>query len=362
MEMDLISLQPHWHEMDVKRQADVVLARAFASDIAGRLGFSPGKKADIVLSVSEMAQNHIKHKTVSGRLRFFGQRLLDRSVMSISSLDMGPGITNIKKALEDGISSSNGLGTGLGCIRRIADRFAICSGKLGVFPCPDLLSFELESVTLVTAEFFFPSVRNREFPLDFSYLIRPVDGEKYCGDFFFFCCEKEKQAMVVMDALGHGKEAAEAVSAAMDFLRAVPASAEPLEMLMEAGRGLAHSRGVSAQAVRVDTSKCVVDTAAVGNVNQYLYVDGRPVKVSGHPGILGPVISKSSISTERFENFTSVMGIIHTDGLGSVPQVKFGQTERSMSALLWTHYLFSCCNQGMVSGDDATLVVWKCRD
>ncbi len=360
--MDLISMQPLWHEMEVKKQADVALARAVASKMAEGLGFSPEKRADIVLSVSEMAQNHVKHHTVSGRLRFFGQCLLERSVMSISSLDMGPGITNIKKALEDGITSSNGLGTGLGCIRRIADRFAICSGKLGDFPCPDLLSFELESVTLVTAEFYSVSSRVQESPLDFSYLIRPVSGERYCGDCVFSLSEDDTQAIVVMDALGHGKEAAEAASVAVEFLKAMPATAEPIEMLMEAGRGLVHSRGVSAQAVRVDTASCVVDTAAIGNVNQYLYLDGRPVKVSGHPGILGPVISRSSISTERFLNFQSVLGIMHTDGLGSVPQVKFQQTERSMSALLWTHYLFSCCNQGLVTGDDATLVVWKCRD
>ncbi len=359
--MDLISMQPLWREMEVNRQADVAMARAVASDIAGSLGFTREKIADIVLSVSEMAQNHVKHRTISGRIRFFGQRQRKGSVMSISSLDMGPGITNLRKALRDGISSTNGLGSGLGCIRRVADRFAICSGKLGDFPCPDLLSFELESVTLVTAEFHSRWPDDFDTLVDFSYLIRPATGEKYCGDAFFFCSDNGFQAMVVMDALGHGQEAAEAVYGAWDFIKAVPAHAEPLEMLMEAGRGLVHSRGVSAQAVRVDTLNRVMETAAVGNVNQHLYIDGKPTRISGHPGILGPVISKSSISLERFEGFRSIMGIIHTDGMGSVPTVKFQQSERSISSLLWTHYLFSCCNKGLVSEDDATLVVWKWR-
>ncbi len=112
----------------------------------------------------------------------------------------------------------------------------------------------------------------------------------------------------------------------------------------------------------VDLKNRVIDTGAVGNVNQYLYIDGRPRNITGHPGVLGPVISRSSISEERFENFRSVLGLIFTDGMGRVPELKFQQSETSMSALLWVHYLFSCCNLGRVPEDDATLVVWKWQE
>ncbi len=360
--MDLISLQPLWHEMDIRNQAHVSLARAKAAEISRHLGFSQGKQGDIVLSVSEMAQNHVKHHTISGRIRFFGQRSSMGSIMSVSSLDMGPGIPHIKMALKDGITSANGLGSGLGCIRRIADRFAICSGKLGEFPCPDLLGLEAESVTLVSAEFFQGKRLELQAPVDFSYLIRPAKGESYCGDGVFFNSEPEVLAMVVIDALGHGREAADAVSRAVECLEMMPVNTNPVDMLLEAGRGLSRSRGISAQAVRVDIANRFIEVAAVGNVSQYLYIDGRARKISGHPGVLGPVISRSSISKETFHGINSVLGLIFTDGLGEVPKLKFQQSETSISALLWVQYLFSCCSRGEISTDDATLLVWKWQE
>ncbi len=355
-------MQPLWHEMEIMNQARVSTARAVAQDIAKTLGFSRDRQAEIVLSVSEMAQNHVKHQTVSGRLRFFGQRFPGGSVMSVSSLDMGPGIANIRMALADGITTSNGLGSGLGCIRRIADRFAICSGKLGDYPCPDLLSVEFESVTLVSAEFFLNGMKITDAPVDFSFLIRPVNGEAFCGDGFFFNWEKDIQSMVVIDALGHGEEAAEAVVRAKEFLKVIPPSTHPEDVLMEAGRGLVHSRGVSAQAVRVNVANRVIDIAAIGNVSQYLYIDGKPRNITGQPGVLGPVVARTGISKERFQGFSTVLGLIFTDGLGRVPELKFQQSETSISALLWTQYLFSCCNQGRIPVDDATLAVWKWQE
>jgi len=357
--MDLISMQPQWQELDVSRQAHVPLARKIAGNMSLDLGFSRDRQADIMLSVSEMAQNHVKHRTVSGRICFFGQRLPEYSVMSISSLDMGPGITNLRKALRDGVSSSNGLGSGLGCIRRKADRFAICSGKFGDFPCPDLLRMETESVTLVSAEFYSVKPGFFQYPVDLSYLIRPASRERFCGDGCHFTCDNQNMAIVVMDALGHGREAAEALSMALDLVRLMPASADPADVLLEAGKALVHSRGVSAQALRIDLSRGRVDTAAVGNVNQYLYIDGQPRKITGHPGMLGPVVSRSNMSLERIENFSSVLGLVYSDGLGSVPELKFQQSEAATSALLWTHYLFSCCSLARMPADDATLVVWK---
>ena len=353
-------MQPLWREIVVRDQTQVSISRAVAADFSRRLGFPVQKQADIVLSASEMAQNHIKHKTISGRLRFFGQRLAaDHSVMSISSLDMGPGIPSIKRAMRDGVSSSKGLGSGLGCIRRVADEFAICSGKFGDSPCPDLLSRETESVTLIAALFRYGSPAGRKSSVDFSYLIRPLHAERYCGDGFYARSDDDCFSIVLIDALGHGHDAAEAVSRAFELLRLIPASIKPYEVLVEMGRALSHSRGLSAQAVRLDMKNKVIDTAAVGNVSQYLYLDGKAQTITGRPGVLGPVTSRSSISEERFSNFRSVLGLLFTDGLDKVPRLKFQQSEMSMSALLWTHYLFPCCNKEKAPQDDATLAVWK---
>lgn len=362
MEMDLTEVQPLWDEIEIKNQAHVFLARGIAGDFSRRLGFTQKKQADIILSASEMAQNHVAHHTSAGRMLFFGHRIGNNLIMSISSLDRGPGIINIKRALQDGVSTSKGLGSGLGCIKRLADEFAICSGKIGSDACPDLLTGEKEFLTLVAAAFLVPDHCLTNTPVKFFHLIRPANNGQFCGDSFYFSHDQAFVSLIVIDALGHGKSAAEAAARAIEAIEILPPATKPIEVLLRAGETLVHTRGMAAQAIRIDLQRRIIETATVGNVNQRLYLDGKPQYITGKSGVLGPVTSRSMILEKRYSNFTQAMGLIFTDGVRRIPELRFNQAIMSFPPMLWTQYLFNSCDLACVPQDDATLVVWKWQD
>ena len=90
------------------------------------LGFDEQAAGRSALVATELATNLLKH---AGR----GQILLDRyrdssgSGLEILSLDKGPGIADLGRAMEDGYSTAGSMGTGLGAVRRQADEFAVYS-------------------------------------------------------------------------------------------------------------------------------------------------------------------------------------------------------------------------------------------
>ena len=357
--MDLEGLQPLWYEKGVSMEAHVLLARRAAKDFAKRLGFSEKRVADVSLCVTELAQNHLDHKTVQGLIRLFGQRTGEKeAVLVMSSLDMGPGM-KIKKRQDAGFLGRRGLGAGLDSVKRLADGFGLCSGKLGDFPCPDLLLGSREFETLIAASFVEPRERFMDIPMDFSFLIRPAGESSLCGDGFSFSFDYPFFQMVVMDALGKGGEAAQILAAAKRFLALVPPSTHPQDLLLALGKEIVGSRGIMAQAVRVNVEDPEILIGAAGDVEHILFINGKERFVSGRSGPVGPVNTKRVIEMTEITAFSEVMGIFYTDGLGRVPKLRFNQALMEIPAIIWTNYLFSLCGQEEMGQDDATLVVWK---
>ncbi len=81
----------------------------------------------IAAAISELARNIVKY---AGS----GEVLLRRnsdSMLLVIARDEGPGIPDVRAALEPGYSTSGGLGLGLPGVRRIADLFEIVSNGGG---------------------------------------------------------------------------------------------------------------------------------------------------------------------------------------------------------------------------------------
>jgi serine/threonine-protein kinase RsbT len=105
--------------------ADIVLARQGARQLASRLQFSGTDLTMIATAVSEVSRNIV---------RFAGDgevviQLLEspRPGVRIVARDTGPGIKDVEEALLDGYSTYNGLGMGLPGTRRLMDEFALVS-------------------------------------------------------------------------------------------------------------------------------------------------------------------------------------------------------------------------------------------
>lgn len=96
---------------------------------ASQMGFVDPKLSRILTSVSELGNNILKY-AVRGRVDL---RVVSEGVkkgLEISVVDWGPGISDIKKAMQEQFSSSGTLGLGLPGVRRMVDEFHIESKHL----------------------------------------------------------------------------------------------------------------------------------------------------------------------------------------------------------------------------------------
>lgn len=112
----------------INTEADIVVARQKARELAKALGFSATDQAKIATAVSELARNivvYAKKGEIICRILINGQH----KGIEIVARDQGPGIANIELALTDGISTSNGLGIGLPGARRLMGELHIESAS-----------------------------------------------------------------------------------------------------------------------------------------------------------------------------------------------------------------------------------------
>jgi len=112
--------------LPVAADVDIVTARQKGRELAAKAGFSEGDQTVIAAAISEIARNilmYAKKGEVSVSLANHDERI---GVIVIAR-DQGPGISDIQRALQDGYSTSGGLGLGLPGARRLMDEFDVQS-------------------------------------------------------------------------------------------------------------------------------------------------------------------------------------------------------------------------------------------
>lgn len=110
----------------VSCDADIVLARQKGRAVAATRGFSTGEATLIATAISELARNIVLY---AGQGEVIIKRLErgERRGVSVVARDEGPGIPDIDHAMQDGYSTSGGMGLGLPGVRRLMDDFEIVS-------------------------------------------------------------------------------------------------------------------------------------------------------------------------------------------------------------------------------------------
>ena len=114
----------------IASEVDVLSARRRARELASEVGFDDTSKTLIATAISELARNIVAYAEV-GRIDL---RIVERDGkhgLTVVAADDGPGIRDVEQAMQDGYSTSGGLGLGLPGSRRLMDEFAIASA-LGV--------------------------------------------------------------------------------------------------------------------------------------------------------------------------------------------------------------------------------------
>jgi serine/threonine-protein kinase RsbT len=108
----------------IQHDADILVARKAARQMAARIGFSSTDLALIATAISEIARNILVYAE-RGEMTLDEVSEPPRRGIVVIARDRGPGIADIAQAMQDGYSSGQGLGLGLPGARRLMDDFSI---------------------------------------------------------------------------------------------------------------------------------------------------------------------------------------------------------------------------------------------
>ena len=105
---------------------DVVAARQKGRELATVLGFVSTDSTLLATAISELARNIIRYAKY-GEILISSVQSGERVGITVVARDKGPGIADISLAMQDGFSTSGGLGLGLPGVKRMMDEFHLAS-------------------------------------------------------------------------------------------------------------------------------------------------------------------------------------------------------------------------------------------
>jgi anti-sigma regulatory factor (Ser/Thr protein kinase) len=315
--------------------SQVAQARRASAAMARRLGLDEEQSGRLSLVVTESATNLLRHGG--------GGEILLRPVnghggpaVEVLALDRGPGMTNVARCLEDGYSTAGSAGTGLGALRRLSTLF-------------DLYSHHGHGTAILSR---IGDAAARRGMLVEGVCV-PAPGEEVSGDAWDEEGRADGVAILVVDGLGHGPQAAEASAAAVEAFRTSrwqPPAAR-LEAIHGAMRG---TRGGAAAVADVDRAARLVRFAGIGNIGALILDGNRARWLMSHNGTVGHVVRRIDEVTVPWP--ARGLLLMYSDGLGTPREIATypGLAERHPSlvaGVLW---------RDLARGrDDVTVVVVK---
>jgi anti-sigma regulatory factor (Ser/Thr protein kinase) len=289
------------------------------------------------LIATELGTNLVRHAQ-QGELWISARA--DVKEVELIALDRGPGIADVQRSFEDGVSTGTGSpGTGLGAIRRLASDFDIHTSPRGT-ACIVRVRSGGETA---------PS------PRQWGAVSIAAPGETECGDAWAVALKDGHVAAVVADGLGHGPDAAVAAQAALDVFAAAPFA--PLEaQVQNTHRGLQTTRGAALFVMQL-TSTAQLQYTGAGNVMGRVISGLFDRSMITQHGTAGVQVRRTEVATVELPDHA--VAVVHSDGVASrwkadevVPLLQRDPTLIA-AALLW---------QQKRGRDDATVLVVKQGD
>ncbi|WP_329129745.1 ATP-binding protein/SpoIIE family protein phosphatase [Streptomyces sp. NBC_01476] len=313
-------------------------ARREAGRLAARIALGTDRANDLALAVTEAATNLQRHSS-DGALALRIESRGRPAGVEFLALDSGPGITDIRAALTDGISSAGTLGLGLGAINRLADTF-------GIHSLPG-------RGTALLARFYPRGAAAPAAGGAVGGLTRPITGEELCGDTWATREGSTGTLVMMCDGLGHGPLAARVAETARLAFRESRATA-PAQIVQDLHVRLKGSRGAAVAVARVDGPGHRVELSGAGNISGFVLGPDIRRTLLSTPGIVGHSISR--LQTFEAELPPGAALVLHSDGLSNrwtptdFPGLLALDPVLIAGQLLW---------QAGTRGDDAGIVVVK---
>ncbi|MBC1372592.1 anti-sigma regulatory factor [Listeria booriae] len=105
---------------------DIVAARQLGRKVSKEIGFGTVDQARITTAISELARNIFLYAG-TGEICIEKMTEAGRDGLKIIAKDQGPGINDIRQVMQDGYTTSGGLGAGLPGVKRLMDTFDLVS-------------------------------------------------------------------------------------------------------------------------------------------------------------------------------------------------------------------------------------------
>jgi len=283
------------HAVPLVDLTSVSEARRAVRQVAEPLGLSEVKLGEAAIIATEAARNAVVHGG-GGELLVSGVQLEDELRLDILALDRGSGILDVPRAMQDGFSSSNTPGTGMGAIRRLASSFDLFTNTSGT------------AILAEVVEKPGPARRG----LDIAGFTVPLRGEPVSGDAIHWLSSDERCTALLVDGLGHGLYAADAAAEAVNVFKKY-SSEPPKEILARVHDALKKTRGAAAGVAEIRPLSGTLTFASVGNTSAVVLSKALSRNLVSHSGTLGHVMSR--IQEFKVEWPRDAILIMHSDGL-----------------------------------------------
>lgn len=267
--------------------------RRAAQRLAEELGWDDTRAGRLALGVTELGTNLVRH--AGGGALLLG---VDGPGIELLSLDRGPGM-DVARCLADGFSTGGSAGTGLGAVRRLADRF-------DAFSLPG-------RGCVIAARFGADAAYVPGYQLAGIALAAP--GERVCGDAWGLRLQPGQPPWLMLaDGLGHGPNAAEAADLAVALFQRATSSG-PAAVLEGSHERLRSTRGAAVAVAALPPPAQPLVLAGAGNILGRLIsgVDDRSLICQ--PGTLGVQIRRLQDTPHDWPAHAVL--VMHSDGIVS---------------------------------------------
>jgi len=236
-------------------------------------GFSDAKAGKVDIIVAEMSSNLVKHAG-GGEILARITRINQQEAVELISIDNGPGMSEPERMLEDGISTTNTLGHGLGAIKRLADTF-------------DLYSLRNWG-TIVLARIYKEEPRPvlKRVPVEIRSVVVAKPGEEVCGDGAYYSENGRSVKLFLGDGLGHGPEAHKAVQHAIRSVKLCP-DEMPVDILRCVHVDVKRTRGLVGALAIYSFREKMWRICGIGNITTRVQQTLVPRNYLSYNGIIG---------------------------------------------------------------------------
>ena len=218
---------------------------------ANEAGIKAERINELDLIVAEMTSNLFKYSD-DGEI-LMGTFVNDGApYIELISIDNGPGIANPSRMMQDGVSTTNTLGHGLGSMKRLSDTFELYS--------------QIGWGTIVLSRVYnTPPPKKNKSPVIIRPIVVAKPGETTSGDGFVYKSTDRYIKMMLADGLGHGPEANMAINEAAAVFKVFP-DYSPTETLRFIHNNIKKTRGAVINIVGYEFDTKTWISAGIGNI------------------------------------------------------------------------------------------------